>query len=111
VRYDYPNVRYKGRYRTDRHQSPFCIKTQVEDAFREMFVRIKERECNLVLSYSNTGMIDRIDLMNIAYEIFGYDYFIHIRDISYEHSTMGRREDKSRHVKECLILAERKTLK
>lgn len=27
IRYDYPNVKYKGRYREDRHQSPFGKKT------------------------------------------------------------------------------------
>ena len=33
VKYDYPKIHYKGRYRDDRHQSPFCKKTTVKKAF------------------------------------------------------------------------------
>jgi adenine-specific DNA-methyltransferase len=45
VRYDYPLVKYKGRYRDDRHQSPFCKRTEVKDAFKKMFECIKARNC------------------------------------------------------------------
>lgn len=54
VKYDYPEVKFKGRYRTDRHQSPFCINTQVSQAFSQMFAKIKNKEQELVLSYSNS---------------------------------------------------------
>ncbi len=42
----------RGLYREDRHQSPFCIKSQVGLAFEELFGRIAERQIPLVLSYS-----------------------------------------------------------
>lgn len=54
VKYDYPEIKFKGRYRTDRHQSPFCINTQVSQAFSQMFTKIKNREQELVLSYSSS---------------------------------------------------------
>ncbi|PRZ16337.1 adenine-specific DNA-methyltransferase [Laceyella sediminis] len=106
VKYDYPEVKYKGRYRTDRHQSPFCIRTQVAGAFEAMFSKIKQKEANLVLSYSNTGMIDLEKLLKLSQKILGSAYQIDVRLLDYQHSTMGRREDKSRDVKECLVIAK-----
>ncbi len=106
VRYDYPDVRYKGRYRTDRHQSPFCIRTQVEGAFRQMFEKIKHKNSNLVLSYSDTGMIELEQLTNLARSTFGLNYELEVQTIDYLHSTMGRREDKSRSVQEAIITAK-----
>lgn len=103
TKYDYPNVRYKGRYRTDRHQSPFCIKTQVEGAFRRMFEKIKLKKSNLVLSYSDTGMIDLERLTDLARSTFGYNYELEVQTISYLHSTMGRKDEKSRNVQEAII--------
>lgn len=39
-------------YRAGRHQSPFCIKSQAEKAFDELFKKVKEVGVPLVLSYS-----------------------------------------------------------
>ncbi|MEK5756803.1 restriction endonuclease, partial [Acinetobacter variabilis] len=72
VLYDYPeiqkknNVIVKGRYREDRHQSPFCIKTKVEDAFLDLFKGVEQSNSQLALSYSNTGMISLETMMEIA---------------------------------------------
>ena len=41
-----------GLYRKDRHQSPFCIRSQAPDAFRSMFSVISKSNRNLLLSYS-----------------------------------------------------------
>ena len=72
VKYDYPKIRYGGRYRTDRHQSPFCISTKVRDAFKDMFTNLNSNECELVLSYSNssTCMISLETILLDAYSIF-----------------------------------------
>ena len=74
VKYDYPTIRYGGRYRTDRHQSPFCISTKVRNAFKEMFYKLEENKCELVLSYANSAhaMISLetiLFLMHIVYLI------------------------------------------
>ncbi|MCT4583104.1 MAG: DNA adenine methylase [Flavobacteriales bacterium] len=103
ARYDYPEVKYKGRYRTDRHQSPFCIKTKVKNAFETMFEKVFNANSTLILSYSDTGMISLEKLLSIAETIF-LNYNIEIREIDYKHSTMGRQGDKSRNVKEALII-------
>lgn len=39
-------------YRSERHQSPFCIKSQAEEAFDVLFQKVNELKVPLVLSYS-----------------------------------------------------------
>lgn len=41
-----------GIYRSDRHQSPFCIRSQAPKAFHSMLKKIAEGGRNLLLSYS-----------------------------------------------------------
>jgi adenine-specific DNA-methyltransferase len=103
VRYDYPSLSHKGRYREDRHQSPFCIRTQVGKAFTTMFQKTYNKNCTLVLSYSNSGMITLQQLIALAKKIF-VGYKVECREIDHKHSTMGRQGDKSRNVKEAIIL-------
>lgn len=100
-RYDYPEVEHKGRYRKDRHQSPFCIKTKAPKAFRDMFEKAYKYKTPLLVSYSNTGMISLETLDQIARDI---GYKIEALEIDHKHSTMGRLNDKSRDVKEALLL-------
>jgi adenine-specific DNA methylase len=42
----------RGIYRQERHQSPFCIRSEAPAAFDELFGRVAERGVPLVLSYS-----------------------------------------------------------
>jgi adenine-specific DNA-methyltransferase len=42
----------RGLYRRERHQSPFCIRSEAKDAFRSLFSRVRLLEAPLVLSYS-----------------------------------------------------------
>lgn len=89
VKYDYPVIKYDGRYRDDRYQSPFCISTKVKDAFRVMFNKLKNKDCELVLSYSNSGttMISLETLLAECYSIFNniennraYDFMDEIKN-------------------------------
>ena len=109
--YDYPTHQekngevVKGRYREDRHQSPFCIRSQVKGAFEELFKGISRSESNLVLSYSNTGMISCEELGEIALkELPGRS--IEIVSTDYKHMTLGRLADRHREVEECLVLVK-----
>lgn len=106
VKYDYPIVLHKGRYRNDRHQSPFCKRKEVVNAFQTLFQKVKNKNAKLVLSYSNTGMISLDRILDIASNTFGVNYDVYSKAIDYTHSTMGRSEDKSREVKEYLIVAK-----
>jgi adenine-specific DNA methylase len=42
----------RGFYRSDRHQSPFCIKSQAPGAFRRLFTGVSGFGAPLILSYS-----------------------------------------------------------
>lgn len=42
----------RGLYRRERHQSPFCIRSEVGDAFRSLFEAVRRFDAPLVLSYS-----------------------------------------------------------
>ena len=103
VRYDYPKVAFKGRYRSDRHQSPFCQKSNVQAAFEKMFFMASQKKCKVVLSYSNTGMISLERIINIIEEQYGSTCEIIYKGLEYSHSTMGRKNDKSREVTEYLV--------
>ena len=100
-RYDYPSVEHKGRYRKDRHQSPFCIKTKAPSAFDSMFKKARDYELPLLVSYSNTGMITLETLDDIARN---NGYKVEALELDHKHSTMGRLKDKHRDVKEALLL-------
>ncbi len=100
-RYDYPEVEHKGRYRKDRHQSPFCIKTKAPSAFQDMFKAAYKNKLPLLVSYSNTGMISLEKLDEIARS---NGYTIEALEVDHKHSTMGRLKDKHRDVKEALLL-------
>jgi len=51
----------RGLYRRDRHQSPFCIRSQAPEAFRQLFAGVRRHDAPLVLSYSpySTGTAAR----------------------------------------------------
>lgn len=112
--YDYPSLQIKGgqvvkgRYRESRHQSPFCIRTQVPTAFRNLFNAIDSTESNLVLSYSNTGLFALPEMVDLAHECLGPGYDISVLTTDHTHMTMGRREDRDREVEEALLLAARR---
>ena len=109
VLYDYPEIQkkggkfVKGRYRENRHQSPFCIKTQVRQAFIDLFNGVKESCSNLVLSYSNTGMITIDEVGSLANEHFP-GKSIELLFTDHQHMTLGRQKDRHREVEECLLL-------
>jgi adenine-specific DNA-methyltransferase len=109
VLYDYPDLQIKGdkivkgRYRNNRHQSPFCIKTKVQKAFEDLFKGVRQSDSNLVLSYSNTGMISIDEVAEIANTIFP-DKNIELLTTDHLHMTLGRKNDRQREVQECLIL-------
>jgi adenine-specific DNA-methyltransferase len=110
VLYDFPTLQVqkgsivKGRYRESRHQSPFCIKSQVCGAFTDLFAGVGKNNSSLVLSYSNTGMISLDELYQIGKNTLP-DKKIEFMTIDHQHMTMGRKEDRQRSVKESLLIA------
>lgn len=111
VLYDYPVLQekkgelVKGRYRVNRHQSPFCIRTKVDKAFDSLFKETKNSSSNLVLSYSNTGMINLEKLLSIAEKYWDKSQ-IDLMEIDHQHMTLGRQGTRYRDVKECILLVK-----
>lgn len=106
VKYDYPTVDFKGRYRIDRHQSPFCKKTEVYTAFATMFLKVNNKNADIILSYSDTGMVTLNEILEIAVKNLSNKYTLSVKEVDYKHSTMGRKFDKNKDVKEYLIIAK-----
>lgn len=68
----------RGLYRDDRYQSPFCIPSQVEEAFSALFAAISKKNKPLLLSYSSytTGSDHRPRLLMIdALRRLAMNYF------------------------------------
>ncbi|BCG92584.1 site-specific DNA-methyltransferase [Mesorhizobium sp. 131-2-1] len=111
VLYDYPDLQIqrgevvKGRYRDERHQSPFSIRSLVGGAFTTMFEGVRGSGANLVLSYSNAALLDLDTMIELAHLALGAAYDIEIFRRDHRHMTMGRKADRNRDVEETLLLA------
>jgi hypothetical protein len=90
----------RALYRAQRHQSPFCIKTEVADAFRALFEHAVHAGAPLVVSYSpytsGTAARPRPRLVTIAEvsELAG-EYFSSVEVVSagrIAHSKLNRDE-------------------
>jgi adenine-specific DNA-methyltransferase len=112
VLYDYPELQIKGgkvvkgRYREDRHQSPFSIRSLVPEAFKLLFEGSRASNSNLVLSYSDTGLFALDDLCDLASGTLGPNYDIRTMYLDHQHMTMGRKDDRHREVQEALLIAK-----
>jgi adenine-specific DNA-methyltransferase len=87
-RYDFPESTGEGRIRPDRTPSPFCLVTQVAQAFEALFSMTAALGVPLVLSYPSDGLLTK---RGIDVESLASDYFQSrvVTEIHYHHSTMG----------------------
>lgn len=86
----------RGVYREDRHQSPYSIKSKANEAFDNLFRKVKELDASLVLSYSpyddtkkSTPRIQTIEEL----EYLGRKYFGSVELISagqFSHSKLNK---------------------
>jgi adenine-specific DNA-methyltransferase len=70
----------RGLYRRDRHQSPFCIRSQAPEAFQTLFAGVRALEAPLILSYSpysegtaarpNTRLLTIAEIVELGSEAF-----------------------------------------
>lgn len=87
VKYDYPKVNYKAKYREDRFLSEFCYKKTVEKEFETIINYCAKNNINLVISYSNNALYNIKSLEKLCN--FYYSN-VSIKFISYFHSTQGK---------------------
>ena len=87
VKYDNPKVNFKAKYRDDRFQSDFCYKSKVKQEFETIMQFCKTNKINLVISYSNKGLISVAELKEISKTCFEN---VVLKKINYKHSTQGK---------------------
>lgn len=104
--YDYPQIESKGQYRPDRFYSPFSIKTQVEQSFKDLIDAAVQLKSTLVLSYPECGLLSSPGevLARLLRERFSNVEVA--AELVHEHSTLGASNGvESSQVKELVFLA------
>ena len=102
----------RGHYRADRHQSPFCIKSQVRRAFEELFRGVANRGIPLVLSYSphwnETGGRPRLiavdDLASLARRYFSRVDCRRVAGVAHNKLNIAARNVQVEHHAEILLV-------
>ncbi len=90
VLYDYPEISYAGRYRTDRHQSPFAHKEKVAGAIGKVCEAALHARTTLVISYSKGGIVpDEKAFIKILSGYYSRKK-IKVKRLSSEHSKLGQ---------------------
>lgn len=89
VLFDCPVVKGMGQYRGDRFQTPFSVKSTVEDAFERLVSSIATLNADLVLSYPSNGLLyeaghDPVDIMRRSYKTVSL-----VASVLHTHSTFG----------------------
>lgn len=94
VKYDYPEIEFAGRYRTDRFQSGFCIKSQASYEFSEMLRLCKSKNYNAVISYSDTAqcILSIEEITTICKKYYGDS--IKIDNIDHMYRNFGQKPNR-----------------
>ena len=100
VKYDNPTVNFKAKYRDDRFQSNFCYKSKVKQEFIYIMEFCKNNKINLVISYSNKGILDYHELESLCQKYFNS---VEVKKINYNHSTQGK---GVKELKELIIICQ-----
>ena len=86
----------RGVYRMDRHQSPFCIKSQAPSAFNDLFVGCKRLRVPLLLSYSPFIQNGHPRLMSVeAIRCLASEFYKHVDIVQAQpvaHSKLNKAE-------------------
>lgn len=107
--YDYPELTYNhrigsttiGRYREDRAISDFGLKSSVENAFSDLFNLVYESGAKLVVSYANTSLVSKEQLLELATKA---KLTCKVEEVKLMHSGQGQPRNKT--VTEYLFLME-----
>lgn len=86
-KYDFPKLSFKARYREDRQRSNFCYKGSVTSEFKNIIEFAFKNNSNLVISYSNRGVLGQESLMEICAGIYPK---VKVKEIQYKHSSQGK---------------------
>lgn len=91
VKYDSPSVAHKAKYRCDRFMSDFCYKGRVKEEFENIISYCQKNGSNLVISYSNKGVISCGELFELCKKYYPR---AEAKTFGYSHSTQGKGSNK-----------------
>lgn len=93
VNYDYPELEFFGRYRNDRFQSPFCIKSEALKEFDYMISECAKLKKIILISYSDTKqcIITKEQLLEICRR---YYKSVSINEEDYLYRNFGQKPNK-----------------
>ena len=93
VKYDYPDIQFNGRYRTDRYQSNFCIKTKAYEEFDQMLQKCSFYRLNCVISYSNTSqcILEIDDIIGICQKHYQH---VNINQVDHMYRNFGQKPNR-----------------
>ena len=93
VKYDYPSIEYFGRYRNDRYQSPFCIKSKAIQEFDNIIKLSYANKKNLVISYSDTSqcIISKSEVIKRCQKYYNN---VTVNEIDYQYRNFGQKPNK-----------------
>lgn len=98
VKYDYPILEHKAKYRNDRIKSKFSSRNTVKNEFEKIISFVAQNKKKLVISYSNKGILDSDELIELANRYFND---VKVKFIDYKHSSQGNGNIK---IKEMLLI-------
>ncbi len=90
TRYDYPEIAFAGRYRADRHQSPFAQKENVSKAIGVICEIVREGGAILVSSYSRGGVLKDDEAFRAVLEQYYPSDKIELKKLTSVHSKLGK---------------------
>ena len=91
---DEPQVNFKGLYRPDRFQSDFSSPKRVKHAFERIFRNCANLGYNLLISYSDGGLIELSEMKVLCKKYFRN---VELKYELYPHSMQGRGQVENRH--------------
>lgn len=102
VNYDYPDLEYFGRYRNDRFQSSFCIKSKALAEFECMIKKCANLHKPIVISYSDTKqcIVLKSELIDICKK---YYVEVNVEELDYLYRNFGQQPNKVKG-KELLVI-------
>lgn len=107
--YDYPVTTGIGRYRGNRFQTPFSMKSTVSEAFRSLVKDVAMSNAALVISYPSNGLLYQTgeNLESMLRECFAS---VDVVRIDYRHSTLGGAHGRMHmNVEENIFVAQNHT--
>lgn len=96
IKYDYPKVEFKAKYRCDRFRSTFSLKSAAESEIDKLVMKCSELHSDLLLSYPQNGLLgNSLDSIPKIIQKY-YDKSEILQIIPHTHSSFGAANSKSK---------------